>query len=368
MLKKLVCVVLALFMLFGIAACSDSAETPTAAATTEGTSTEASTEATVSAEATEYEFPDMTIVYSGCDTLEGLQGKILTEMKDNIEAATNGNVKFDINLTGTLFLQDQEYSATMAGNLDMCAGTIGNFAEYMPELGMFEMAYLFESLDHWKAWFSSDAWTAEVDKIAKEKGYRILSVYCFGTREVNLREDKKVTTREDLANIKMRVINNSSSLLMGEALGANPVGLAFSDLYLALQTGTVDGEENPVCNIKDVSLYEVTKSITKTDHLFGTGLMGINEEFWQSLSPELQQVIQEAVTTCCNDITDTTEEEREETEAFFISEGLSIYELTDEEMANYRKSVIEYYFSPAGDEFRAKWDMDLYNAVMDLAK
>lgn len=365
MLKKIACVIFALSMTLGFTACSTETAKESADASVENP-VAVSDAGETSAEEAEFVFPEMTIVFQGYNAAE-TDAVCIEEMKEYIEEATDGKVKLDLNDMGALYTQDEAPQAVMAGNLDMSADTIGNLGDYAPELRMFMSPYLFESFDHWKAWFSSDAWAKEVDKIAAEEGMRILGMWNMGADMATLRVDRKVTSRADLADLKMRMPNNSAQLFMGEALGGNVIGLAYNDVYLALQTGTVDGLVSTYAHIKDKCFYEVTKSITETNHIFGTGYFIINEKLWQSMPAELQQILQDAVTTCCNSRTEVIQENSAVLKAFLIEQGMSIYELTDEEMANYQEEVKNYVFSSAGDDFRSSWDMDLYDAVQALA-
>ena len=360
MLKKILSITLSMVLMASMAGCTASA--PAAAPAAEP----AAAEASASAE----EFPEMKLVFQGQGYNQTeVDSQCLRDMAAEIAEKTGGKVTVDMNETGALYPQDEALQAVAAGDLDFNADTIGMLGDYAPELRMFMSPYLFKDADHWQRWFDSDAWQEEVEKIAKKTGMRILGMWNMGGDMATLNVDRKVTKRADLADLKMRMPNNAAQLFMGEALGGNVVGMAFSDVYLGLQTGAVDGMVSTYAYITDKSFYEVTKSITVTNHIYGTGYTVINEEKWQSMSPELQKIVKDAVVRCCEGRTAILKEKASELREFLETEGgMKIYDLTDEEMAAYQKEVTEYVFSPAGDDFRATWDMDLYNAVEALAE
>ena len=367
-MKKLVVIVLAIAMVFGMAACS-SGETAKESASTEASTevSSAETTETVSAENSEtVEFPEMTLTFQIGSSDTTPESKGIQMMKEYIEEATDGKVKVEIYYNYSLFTQDQELTAIMAGNLDMNITNSGALGEYMPALNMFGAAYFFKNLEHVQTFFDSDVADELFDEVATETGIRVLGFYSSGARCVNLTIDKKVTSRADLADVKIRMPNNVSYLFMGTALGANPIGMAGGDVYVALQTEAIDGQDNPLATTIDYCWYEVEKSITLTNHVIQNLWIAINEAKWQTLSPELQEIINEAVSEGCTYATETYSSSLQDNITYLEEQGLTIYELTDEEMAAYQQEVTDYYNNDP--DIKADWDMDLYQAIQDLAE
>ena len=149
-------------------------------------------------------------------------------------------------------------------------------------------------------------------------------------------------------------------------MGGNPIGLAMSEVYLSLQTGAIDGQDNAVSTIISNSWQEVTESVTITGHMLAFGDILINESLWQSMTPELQQIISDGVEQAADYITETSMTQMEDDIAFLEQSGVSVYKLTDEELAAYREEVQEYYFANGGS-LLDKVDMDLYQKILDLA-
>ena len=184
---------------------------------------------------------------------------------------------------------------------------------------------------------------------------------------MNITTDKKVTSRADLNGIKLRVPNSELKLYLAESLGANGIPLAWSEVYLALQTGTLDGQDNAVSTIKTNSMQEVTESATITGHILSTLQIFMNGAKYQSMSPELQQIIDEGVAAGCNYVTETSIEQEADDIAFLEEQGLVVYQLTDEELSSYSQEVLDYYLT-TNQDIIADIDMDLYNSISEFAQ
>lgn len=202
------------------------------------------------------------------------------------------------------------------------------------------------------------------ESVAKSIGVRPLGTVYLGTRPINLNTDRRILSRADMKNVKLRMPSTDAWLFLGEALGANTVPVPYADLYLALQTGTVDGQDNPLPAIKNRSFYEVTKSVTLTNHVFGTNWVMISEKLWQGLSPEMKQIVQEGVDQMTEWVNATNEQQEKDLIAELSDKGLVIYQPTPDELANYRKEVLDYY--NAHKEVVGGWDMGMHARIQAL--
>lgn len=367
-MKRLVSMILVLAMVFAFAACGQKTTTQPAAAEQTTQAPTASDAAASAFEETEAEiaFPEMTLLYDTTCTEASTSGQGALITVKYIEDATNGAVKVDKHDNYSLFAQDQIIPAVMSGELSMSATTAAYMADYMPKLTVLASAYLFSSFDHWKDYYNSEDWLKLTDEIAAETNVRVIGVSNKGGRTINLNTDKKILHRSDMAGISLRMPNSDSWLFLGEALGGNPVPVVGADIYMALQTGMVDAQENPIGNTLDMGLYEVTKSVTLTNHMYLEDWFIVNEDVWKSMTPEMQQVMRDAVAAGYDYVTDSCwssleQQMKEITEQY----GIVFYDMTDEERGAYREEVLQYYF----DKGKADaWDMDLYNVIQSYSK
>jgi TRAP-type C4-dicarboxylate transport system substrate-binding protein len=156
--------------------------------------------------------------------------------------------------------------------------------------------------------------------------------------------------------------NSDAWIFLGKAMGANPTPISFSELYMALQTKTVDGQENPLPSDKNAKFYEVTKSISITNHLVDSVWPAINEAKWQSLTAQQKGWVMEGVNAGIKYCNETNLKAEAELIQFFKDAGLKIY---DADLNAFATHVLDQYLK---SDFAKTWDMDVYKRVVDAAK
>ena len=225
----------------------------------------------------------------------------------------------------TLVNQGSEMTAIQRGNLEMGLIAPQTIAEQIPEWSIVTSAYLFSDADHLKKTFESDV-GAELKAMAEDAGVHVLAPVYFGTRQVNLKPEIEVMKPEDLNGITMRMPGGDAWQFLGEAIGANPTPLAYAEVYTALQTGAIDGQDNPLPNDYNMKFYEVTSQIVLTGHLVGFDVLAIGSELWNSFTPEQQETLQSAVDAAIAKSTQRHLDREAELVQFFKDEGLKVYE------------------------------------------
>ncbi|MFN0302441.1 MAG: TRAP transporter substrate-binding protein DctP [Burkholderiales bacterium] len=193
-----------------------------------------------------------------------------------------------------LFRQGTEVPAMQRGNLEMSTMTTFEVAQQIPEYGFFNRAYLFRDYEHAIKVFASPIGKTYTDTVAAKMGIVILAPTYLGTRQVNLRAARNVTSPADLAGLKMRMPGGPDWLLLGQAIGVTPTPMAMPEIYLALQTGTIDGQENPPTIMSAAKFHEVTKQLVITAHLVQPIFIAIAKPFWDKLTAEQRSVVQTA--------------------------------------------------------------------------
>jgi tripartite ATP-independent transporter DctP family solute receptor len=205
------------------------------------------------------------------------------------------NVGLTITLYGNNQLGDDaaRIQSVVSGDIDMdLQGASALSALYGP-MGTVDGAFVFDDSQHMYNYFTSDASKPLTDGFLAETGVRILGAWNTGARQFTA--NKPIRTPDDLQGLKMRFPPSPAFLLNAAAMGATAVEVAYSDLYLALQQGTVDGQENPLVNIKAINLPEVQDYVSLSSHQLSSNLVVINEEVWKSLTAEQQTALNDAV-------------------------------------------------------------------------
>src|SRR5690348_18463490 len=204
------------------------------------------------------------------------------EAYKNFAAAIKDGYDFEPYWGNTLFKQGTELVALQRGNLEMCNLAPADISKQIPAWSLMTSAYLFRDSDHLNKTFKSDV-GKEFIKMAKDQlGIQIITPVYFGSRSVNLKPDKQIKTPADMAGIKLRMPPGEFWQFLGESLGANPTPVAYAELYTALQTGAIDGQDNPLVASKLMKFYEVTSQFVMTGHVIGYDVMSITTKIWDA--------------------------------------------------------------------------------------
>ncbi|HUG62358.1 MAG TPA: TRAP transporter substrate-binding protein DctP, partial [Methylomirabilota bacterium] len=236
-----------------------------------------------------------------------------------------------------------ELEAIARGNLDMSIGSAQELAVFFPEFSVFTAGYVHQDAAHQVAVFNDPLMDPFKKKVEDELGVKLLSVMYLGRRQVNLRMPKSeltVTTPADLSGVNLRMPGTDAWQFLGRALGANPTPMAFTEVYTALQTGAVDGQDNPLPTVVDAKFYEVTKQIVMTSHLVDLNYLTIANAAWDKFSPEQQAAVQAAADEAAEFGRQNQLQKEEELVAFLTEQGLEIYE---PDLAAFRESVQKAY-------------------------
>ena len=167
-------------------------------------------------------------------------------------AAIKDDFDFEPYWNNTLFKQGAELVALQRDNLDLCNLAPADISKQIPAWSLMTSAYLFRDYDHLKKTFASDVGQEFIKMARDQLGVEVIRPVYFGARQVNLKPNKRVNTPTDLAGIKLRMPPGEFWQFLGESIGANPTPVAFAELYTALQTGTVDGQDNPLVTARSM--------------------------------------------------------------------------------------------------------------------
>ncbi|MCZ8377165.1 MAG: sialic acid TRAP transporter substrate-binding protein SiaP [Beijerinckiaceae bacterium] len=267
---------------------------------------------------------------------------------------------FQPHWNATLFKQGTELEAIARGNLDMSITSPQELATLIPGWSIFTAGYLLRDADHQKKVFA-DPLMNDLKKQTEDKlGVKLLTVMYLGRRQVNLRIDKEIKTPADLAGVKLRMPGTEAWLFLGTALGANPLPLAFTEIYTALQTGAIDGQDNPLPTVRDSKFFEVTKQIVLTSHLVDQNYLAISKKVWDRLTPQQQAVMQKAADDAAESGRKKQLALEAELEGFFKEKGLKVY---TPDVEAFRKKVQADYLA---SKFAKDWPagmVDKINAV-----
>lgn len=297
-----------------------------------------------------------TLRFSAVVSDQDIRASMMNQFADLVREHANVENYFG----ATMFRQGTELVALQRGNLEMGNIAPQDISEQIPEWSILTSAYLFRDAAHLRTFFDSEI-GEEFKAMAEDRlGIRILGPTYFGARQVGLRGDKEIRTPEDMAGIRLRMPGGDAWQFLGESLGANPNPVAYAEVYTALQTGTIDGQDNPLPNVQNMKFYEVMDQIVLTSHLVGYDLLVISQSAWDKLSPEGQEVVQAAA----DQVIEWSEDMHLEMEANLLDEfaaaGLNIYEPDQDAFRTYAQ---QHYLNSDISESWPEGALEAINAL-----
>jgi TRAP-type C4-dicarboxylate transport system substrate-binding protein len=263
----------------------------------------------------------------------------------------------------SLIAQNSELEAISSGDLEMSIASAQELAQFFPEFSIFATGYVHQSAAHQVAVFNDPLMDPFKKTVEDELGVKLLAVMYLGRRHVNLRQSKDeltVMTPADLSGVNLRMPGTDAWQFLGKALGANPTPMAFTEIYTALQSGSVDGQDNPLPTVVDAKFFEVTKQVALTSHLVDLNYVAFSKAVWDKLTPEQQATVQKAAEDAAESGRVKQLAKEEELVSFLEGQGLAIYE---PDLAAFRSHVQAQY---VGSEFAASWPegvLDRINAL-----
>jgi TRAP-type C4-dicarboxylate transport system substrate-binding protein len=236
-----------------------------------------------------------------------------------------GDYKLEPFYGGTLFKQGTELVALQRDNLELGNIAPQDFSKQVPAWSILTSAYLFRDANHLNKFFAS-AEGAQMKKMVEDQvKVKILGPTFFGTRQVGLKPKKKIMTPADMAGIKLRMPPGDAWQLLGRSIGANPTPMAYAETYTGLQTGAIDGQDNPLPNVQNMKFYEVMSQIVLTSHLVGFDLLTVNMKTWSGMSPAKQAAFQAAADKAIAWSTNEHLKKEAELAEGFKKQGLDVY-------------------------------------------
>ncbi len=250
---------------------------------------------------------------------------IRAEMMNMFAKDVAADFKLELHLNSTLFRQGTELVALQRGNLEMGNIAPQDISKQVPAWSLLTSAYLFRDPAHLTSFFNSEPGAQMKKMVEDQLKVKILGPTFFGTRHVGLTSARKVNVPADLAGVKLRMPPGETWQMLGRSLGANPTPMAYAETYTGMQTGAIDGQDNPLPNVQNMKFYEVMKQIVLTSHLIAFDLLTVSMKVWQGMTPAQQQRFQAAADKAIAWSTAEHQKREAELAETFRKQGLAVY-------------------------------------------
>ena len=284
--------------------------------------------------------------------------KMLAVFKDHLEKSAPGRFDVQIHHSGTLFKQGAEPVAMQRGNLEMALLSMQDVAKQVPELSLFTAGYLIRDPQHLARVYNGPIGDEVSVRTGEKMGIHLLQAVYYGTRQLGLRTPRNVKTPADLAGLKLRMPGSREWLFLGNALGAQATPLAFPEVYMALKTGTIDAQDNPLPTLKAAKFSEVTKQIVLTAHLVDVLQIAVSGKVWKALSEAERTKLKAAAREAAKYNDENRIREEKELLDAFRKQGIQV---ATPDVEAFRKAVLDAYRK---SEAAAGWPQGLFERVV----
>ena len=272
------------------------------------------------------------------------------EFEKFVEAESGGAIQIEIHPNSVLGGDEAMLESVAMGTLTMVVPSASVMNTYVPAFGILAMPYLFTSPE--------DAFAAVDGELGQLLDQKLLDAnvgltnlgYNFNGIRNMTNNTRPLNTVEDLAGLKMRCMSNEMFVTMFDLMGANATPMSFSELFTALQQGTVDGEENPASLIYESKFQEVQKYLSTTEHIYDLCTIIINTDFYNGMDEQAKAVLDQGVQDYLVDYQRELEvTENDEYIQRLADEGMEVTYLTDEQRATFSEAVAPMYDTAVED-------------------
>lgn len=304
---------------------------------------------------------ERTIRWGHINNTDHPVSKGVQKFTEIVAAKSSGKIKVREYPANQLGSEMQQQSALRAGTQEMQSPATTSLVGIVKDYGLIDFPFIVSTPQQADALLDGPLGAALLAKLP-EKGLVGLAYWDLGFRNVT-NSPRPITKGEDLDGIKIRVIPNPVYLETFKAFNANPVPMSFSELYSALETRTVDGQENPFSVILSNKFFEVQKYLSATNHTYSTNIILVSKKFWDQLSPDEQKIHQDAAIEARDYQREVSREQAKAAIDDLKIKGMEINEIAPAALARMRDKT-----KPIAEKFSADYDgaiVKLFNSELD---
>ena len=286
------------------------------------------------------------------------QVMMIERVAADVKAKTNGRIDIQGFPNGQMGSSRDMIEAVSNGTQQLVTEGAANFGAWIPSISVTEAPFIWKNPEHLIKALNGPLLEKYNEQLIKARGMRILGAVYYGTRHLTT-SNLPVKTVNDAKGLKVRVPENDVFKAMAEAWGAKPTPMNFNELYLALKTGTVDGQENPLPTIKSGKFHEVQKYIVLTGHIMTPRLVVVNEAFWQKVPAADRKIVEDVLKTHMAWADGEIKKQEVALLDEFKAAGVTIIQ---PDVDSFRKATLAVV--PA--KFEAKWGKGTFDSIANM--
>lgn len=301
---------------------------------------------------------EIMLGYSGSD--ETLMGKKTYVMADRINEASGGKITVTVYPNGQLGGDTELFEGVQSGNVTMMVSTPSSQVNYIPELAILDIGGLYTDLDSCNAVLRGKYFDI-INGYYRAKGLKLLSADATNFRVMS--SNKPINTFSDYSGVKIRTQENRYHTTYWSALGANPTPLTFGELYIGLQQGLVEAQENPAEVLQASKFQEVQDYVVMTNHIPFVSMIIMNLDFWNSLPEAYQEVLSKNIRETQNELIAESTENELRVLSELEADGMTVIRLDDKTLEQMQAGT-----EACITEMKKKLSADVVDAYVNAAR
>ncbi|WP_209125149.1 TRAP transporter substrate-binding protein [Alkalihalobacillus sp. BA299] len=284
--------------------------------------------------------------------------KTFEAFKEYVETESNEQITVDIFPNGQMGSDRELIEGVQVGTVTMAGPSTAPVTAFVPELSIFDLPFLFESREQAYEVLDSELGTELLNSI-DQADFKGLGWWESGFRNLT-NSQKPVETPEDLKGLKIRTMENEMHVAAWKQMGANPTPMAWGEVFVSLQQGALDGQENPLGIIHSQKVYEVQDYLTVTGHIYSPIAVLMNQDFYNSLPDDLKVIVDEGIKQA-TELNRQLVTEEDETKLKELKEvGMEVTELTSEQKSAFKEAALPIY-----DQYKEKIGPELVESILE---
>ena len=331
-MKKGFAMIFTLTMLLGLLASCGSSEQDSSTETADGTE----------------DWPEVTLVFGHVMSEDSTHQDTAEYIKEAVYEATNGTVNVEIYANSTLGSEAQMVEGMMSGTVDMVTVGASTMTSWIPDFGIYDLPYMFEGYEHANAVWESDI-GQNIEQQMNDMGIQVVATGTFGYRNLT-NSVRPVVTPADVNGLKVRVMQSPIPIAIWENFGAEVISMSINEVFSALQTGVVDGQENPYNAILSNGFAEVQPYLSNTEHQYTMLLYTVSDIALNKMADGQREAFLEA----CKGVSQVSIESLETRDQAaldaFTAAGMEINDVDKEAFEEAAQMVIEGYYDTYGED------------------
>lgn len=278
----------------------------------------------------------------------------LVSFSEKVDERTDGKIKIDVHDSGSLGNETESIEQVMLGTLDIAIAAVGTWSSVEPQMAIEDLPYPFENREQWYDAYDGELGDYLKDLLEDNHNVKALDFLEIGMRQMT--SNSPIEKPEDLEGVRIRVAQSNLRVEALESIGALPVAMSFSEVFTGLQQGTIDAQENPLAIIHSASLNEVQDNLSLTNHFFTNVVFVMNDDSWDKITPENQEIITELLAEIKSETRENSENSDLELVDTLREEGMEVNEVDTTEF----REVFEPIYTKWGEEVFGEELMNIY--------